>query len=309
MKFKKETPLKVSPLVNYNVPKYPSFYDNLEYAEKSNGLFSLRQTSLIVASALTAMTYLPINAGDGVNKKFKNPFSVSKSGLPYRSSPYGTGAPTRLSDEAAKKFIKQIFKEEGIELKDDFKYNKSGNEFIVTSYNKKMNIGFVYGSYKTLDSIDALLGWSNSYGDYKKMDQKTAIRTIGKAYTKKIDEAFKLNDIKKRSTALEALHKESRKEISKSLLSLEEAKNLEKNAVLTKEFIAVISKYDSRISFYMTNPEKDFEKIFEAKTKEERKKLYKEFQKDFAKKRAATQVMDLEENVRKYIKWAKSHGL
>lgn len=318
---KKTSELKVKPVLKYDIPKYPSFYDNYCSKESRNILNEFKGTSLIIASALSIASLMVLNADEEGKEKTANPFPISSSGLPHHSSPYGTGAPSRLNDKAARAFIKQIFEEEGIKLKEGVKFKNEKVEFEVSGYNEDKKIGFVFGDYSTLDEVDAIKGWSdpNPENDltkeFEEIEEKTASYVyFNNKYGKELKEIFKEADKKKRAKSLQDLYVKFRKKESEKKLSLAEAKELEKDAIKNKEFIAVISTFDNRLTFYHGSiTEKDLAEVMAVKDKKKREQMYKKLldknKNEFFDEKPIIQVMDLEENVRKYIQWAKSQGL
>ena len=189
--FSNDSPLRVRRVRSYRVPRYPSHTDPdpttnpepVPYPWKSSvaaALLALGEVSCgkkeVKVSASSPRPDSPPPPGERVitpgeakvvdeiladvlratPKGERNPFALSLgfSGLPYVSSPYGTGAPTTLDSALAQKLITRIFSAEGLKPQpttfeeDDFTATAQG-------YDPEKHIGYIIGDWENLDESAA----------------------------------------------------------------------------------------------------------------------------------------------------------
>ena len=90
-----------------------------------------------------------------------------------------------MQDDLARKIIGRVFAEEGYKLEEDFAYDRDGVAFTADGYSPESRVGYVFGSWKTLDG-DAVISWQNrgepsNSGDKKKLSLEEAERLVKRA--------------------------------------------------------------------------------------------------------------------------------
>lgn len=182
----KKNPLRVQPLRRYDVPKYPSWSDpdptlfpervalpfsrELIVAVASLGLAGCLNDAAAsfvppkkkATTTAEAKTTEPKAPRSSVAAPESNPFPLEGSGLPFRTSPYGTGEPQRLEAELARRAIDAVFAAEGIELTSGYAYAKDGVAVKLDGYDPKSRLGYVFGDWDKLDG-SALISWAESH--------------------------------------------------------------------------------------------------------------------------------------------------
>ncbi|MBI3099362.1 MAG: hypothetical protein HYY93_14145 [Planctomycetes bacterium] len=274
---------RVRPVRRYRKPEYPSHRDpdptlhpvpvpypfagRAAAAIASLGLTALLQTSCSKdPSTSAAPGTQPAAAPDSGSKPpSRNPFAVAESGLPFQTSPFGTGAPERLEEKLVRRIADRIFKEAGYTLRRYHPYDRDGVSFVADGYDPEKKVGYVHGTWETLDQ-DAIVHWDRAEGE----------------------KAPPAEDPKK--------------------LSLAEATRMESRAVKDREFIAVISAFDSRFEYQWYNVSEDLRKkvseVDAIPDPSKRMVAQETLQEEIAREAVAR----LEEAVREYIAWAKSQG-
>jgi len=248
------------------------------------------------------------------SKAGENPLRLELSGLPHQTSPYGTGAPSYIEDRIARSAIEKIFAEEGIALEKRYTYDNDGVAFVADGYNPKLKIGYFFGSWQTLDQ-DAIISWmtraEKEGGPPTQEELKRKLEWMGYSadaeLKAEIGKAAGIQDEGQLRQAYDALARKS----GKSKLSLAEAQALEKRAEQGKEFIAVISQFDSRFitsRWGRVSSEEEaaeMKRIESLKTPKEKKDAWRTLK----EKAAVRSVEALEKAVRQYIQWARAQGL
>lgn len=247
----------------------------------------------------------------------QNPFVSKNSGLPHRTSPYGTGQPSYMSDEVARKLIDRIFKEEGFDLAPQVLYDQDGIAFRTSAYDRKRGIGYVWAFWSTLDE-DAIVSWSTP---------GTGLHEVPSA-PEKIRQWFKGRDwrlqrlppsLQGEATRIQAMPDgpEMAKAFARfskayhaELLSMDEMKALDQ-APQRKEFIAVISQFDGRhvYSGWGVSNAAPLKKLLEEAEKTKDAKQVEAIYRKIHELEAQDTLTVLERNVREYIAWARSQGL
>ncbi|MCF6177592.1 MAG: hypothetical protein L3J71_17695 [Victivallaceae bacterium] len=296
--------LEVKPVKRYSSPQYPSYLDPDPSCLPEAYPYPFRHKAMLAAATLGFSGLLQsVSAAEPAKT---NPFIVSSSGLPYRSSPYGTGRPSRISDENARKLIDKIFKEKGFVLQPNFKYKKGGIEFTASGYDPAKKIGYLYGTWNTLDHADAVLSWMRPRKG-QPIDANRLKYFLGKEYSKQLAEATKIADDAERQKAFRALLEDKERKEGVTRLSLKEANILEKRAEKEQEHIALISQFDRRFEYSGSGriDSKEREKIMKISDPKERQAAFK-----LARGKSAKQAMKkLEEAVRRYIEWTRTQGI
>lgn len=304
------------PLKRYTVPRYPSYEDPDPTLHPAPVPYPFRTGAISALAGLGLATAGLAGAGQSNDQQnaSANPFRLALSGLPFQTSPYGTGQPSYIQDEVARKVIDKIFAAEGIKLEEGYSYDTNGLAFRADGYNKDLRIGYVFGGWTSLDS-DAIVSWMDREApDGAPLSKEQIARKLqwlgysaSEALQKELKDAAKLDDIEKLRAAYAVL----REKIGKVKLSLAEAQALEKRAEEGKEYIAVISQYDQRFvtSGWGRLPPEELQaeqkRIAGLKTDAE-----KEVARQALEARMATDGLKaLEQAVRQYIRWARSQGV
>ncbi len=247
----------------------------------------------------------------------QNPFVSKNSGLPHRTSPYGTGQPSYLGDEAARKLIDRIFKEEGFDLAPHVLYDQDGVAFRASGYDRKRGIGYVWAWWPTLDE-DAIISWSHpATGLHEVPSAPQTIRDWFKARDWRLQrlppslqgDAARIQAMPDGPEMAKAFARFS-KAYHAELLSMEEIKALDQ-APGRKEFVAVISQFDGRhASRGWGDPNSDRlrQLVEEAKRTTDAKRA-EAIHREILELEARDVLTVLERNVREYIAWARSQGL
>jgi len=328
---KTKNALVVKPVKRYKIAKYPSYSDPDPLSHPDSYPYPFRCSPPLLATSLGLVSTLQA-AQQPFSPEEGNPFPVATSGLPHQTSPYGTGAPSRISDEVARKIIDAIFAEEGFSLTRDYMYNKDGVAFKASGYDENKKIGYVYATWENLDRTDAIIPWWRPNRKHffmvpkngaSPLDIQTEDKSVAYRYLRngneeelaRLAEYGEIMDISKRRKLLEGLIQshfdrqdvEYQEQYGKTNLSLKEAGKLERQEADRDEYIAVISQFDRRFSYssWSSINREDYIRVGKIKDKDERARAYQELQENAA--HAA--LRQLEESVRRYINWARSQGL
>lgn len=294
--------LKVKKLKSYKKPNYPSFMDPdpTQHPSPVDYPYSKKLLSTVL---MISMAY----SVQGEEKEAAaNTFTKEFTGLPYHSSPYGTGRPSRMSEKEAVAVLKKVFKEEGINLKAGGHFKEGGVEFDLSEYDEEKGIGYVWGNWNSLDD-DAVINWMKS--GLRKNPVQVQPYLIDQLKDKK--EAARILEIKDKKEQAQAYLKAydiEQESESKKKLSLKEISQLEVIAKDKKKFVLVLSQYDPRLIQRAWDPVITPEikkKLAAASSEEERKEILRNSQQQTADAILKT----LEKDVRSYINWAKSQGL
>lgn len=285
---------RVKPLRRYRVPRYPSHSDPDPTLHPYPVPFPFRRELLRAAAGFGIAAALGCGHREKTKIVFtdpKNPFLLKQSGLPHQSSPYGTGAPVRIDDDRAREVIDRVFRDEGFSLEGGMLYDRDGIEFRTTGFDPRHRIGYVFGGWGNLDD-NALESWQVTEREPVPDGDPDAIRKwieerewmVGRMpapIREEVARVLAMDDAKAMATAFDELRVKWHAE----LLSLEEIRELEREAPGRKEFVAVISQFDKRLEtgHYLGDdpPESAVRERLEL----------------------------LERNVREYIAWARTQGL
>lgn len=248
----------------------------------------------------------------------QNPFVSKNSGLPHRTSPYGTGEPSYLSDEIARKLIDRVFKTEGFDLAPQVLYDTDGVALRTSAYDRKRGIGYVWASWPTLDE-DAIVSWTRGdtgTGLPEEPGTPERIRDWFKGRDWRLQrlppslqgEAARIQAMPDGPEMAVAFARFS-KAYHAELLSMEEIKALDE-APRRKEFIAVISQFDGRhLTGYTAVRSEAVKKLLAELEKTKEPDQVKEAWRRLAELDSREVLSVLERNVREYIAWARSQGL
>jgi len=329
MKNPKPRDLEVVPLKKYREPRYPVAGDfDMAVLRGQPYPFSSRfrswATTIGASSLICSLVSGEEPAGDGTG----NPFSVAKSGLPFRSSPFGTGQPSYLSQEIAREIIDRIFAEKGFKLQQDFVYRKDDIAFKATGFDAKARVGYVWADWNSLDPADAIIHWIDEQFSKKSIEQLIDTdqgepakleasagylvqvmeeRYQGGQFKAEVEKATSIKSLPDRLRALADIFEKAKATESEEKVSLREMKSLEAGDGKDRDFVAVISQRQFEYQEYPTTPElqKKFEAARLIKDDAERAKAYQELQKE-----AASETLKrLEGSVRDYLEWARGQGL
>jgi hypothetical protein len=307
---------RVRPVRRYGAAKYPSHADPdpTTYPAPVEFPFHRELVRAVAGVGLAAAMF-----GTALSQQQdppQNPFPLAKSGLPHRTSPYGTGQPSYMDDQLAVKLIHKVFKEEGFDLK-DVTYEKDGVAFRPSGFDPKRRIGYVWGNWLTLDN-DSIVNWMNAR-EGKPADPTEAVeikkwfdwnehKLKGLSYAQQ-KEAARLRHLEDDAAVVEGF-KKFIKTFHDELLSVDEIKKLEEEFPKKKEFIAVISQFDPRFLIRERGWTPEVMELYKA-AKEDPALLKKaeERHRQIMEEGAKEQLKTLERNVREYIAWARSQGL
>ena len=134
-------------------------------------------------------------------------FTLAKSGLPHRSSPYGTGLPQRLTEAQARAVIEKVFKEEGYDLRPDYRVRSHNVSFDAQGYDPGKKVGFVFAHWGNLGD-GAIVSWAIRPGSDQGSDEawvKAHLRMLGAEDRKRAQRALEISDEKERKQALRRL--------------------------------------------------------------------------------------------------------
>lgn len=330
----KQTEPRVQPVRRYKVPRYPSHQDPDPTRHPQPIPYPAgRQLLTAVASlglAASASCSRPDDAGSGASGQTVNapierhpypppvcyaddgqPISVETehaldlafTGLPHRTSPYGTGVPNYIDEELAREVVAEIFRDHGYQLKPKVPMDEDGMKFVLDGYDQDKKIGFVVGGYGSLD-VDACISWQLP----EEVDWKARIdfiRSMARYYPdlkplmSEIETAQAIPDAGKRDLALQAIAEKHQG----NMLSLAEIKQLDQQAKQSKRFVAVISQFDRRFETAYVDYQ-EIEKIEQIPDVGKRDLMRKELERKAAQKA----IEQLELSVRDYIAWARSQG-
>jgi len=268
-------------------------------------------------------------------KGTENPFALKLglSGLPYVSSPYGTGAPTPLSTEIARALIARIFKAEGLEatLTTFAEKDFTGS---VDGFDKEKHIGFVIGNWDSLDRT-AFGSWMSqellmfASGDSPPVppDERAQLRDYMDRSAKWLFERTQLSESQKAeltaATKLESVQEKAKayvallQKVEDAKFSMAEIELAEKQADAHRRYLAIISIYDQR--FQITEYDPEARDRFEALQLEaekikfgdadEKAQWYRKQHDMLWTEMSRQRLMELARSVREYIAWARRSGI
>ena len=324
-----QPPLKVEPVRRYRRPGYPTSEDFDPAVLLAHPYpFSSRFRTWVTTFGASSLLCSWVGAEPPEAKGLENPLTIAKNGLPYRSSPFGTGMPSYISEDLARQVIERVFREAGYELKQGEQYRKGDVVFTTSGYDPDARVGYVWGDWESLDRRDAIIDWSTPKlgeaeiqnlikqeaqdpaacsaqlerlaGQLKRMDPE------GKR-TKAIDEAMARKSVQGKAETLALILDEIQSEEGDDRISLEEMKALEERKNGEHDFIAVINRYDLRFASHGWDRDLHAKqmKARQIENEDERRATLEKIEKEHA----AKGLKELEEAVSDYLSWARSQGL
>jgi len=321
--------LEVKPLKKYREPRYPITQDfDLSVLRAQPYPFSSRFRSWATTLGASSLICSLVSGEEPPANEKGNPFTVAKSGLPFRTSPYGTGIPSYLSLEQAREIIDKVFADGGFKLQKDFDYRKDDIAFKATGFDAKAKVGYVWADWNTLDPADAIINWMD--GNYTKESVERFIEEnkdkpdnlkqyadqIGRMLERKdpekkfeaqIAQARAIENLPERMRAMSALLETFKAKESDEKVSLREMKALEANAAKDRDFVAVISQRQFAYHRGFRDPEmqKAWQEANAIEDPAERAEAMRKLQME----EASATLKQLEESVRDYLEWARGQGL
>jgi hypothetical protein len=304
-----ETELRVKPVKRYRVPRYPSHADPDPTLHPQPVPYPASRKFLAsVAMGLAASSGCdqPAATGGAAGAAPSNPFTVAVSGLPHRTSPYGTGVPNYLDAELARRVIERTFQQAGYRLARQQTYDRDGVAMVIDGYDARKKVGYVFGNYRNLDD-DAVIRWWAARAAAAGLDAEIDALERTLQYEPEAKELAEIKQARQLDPqGREAAFRAILAKRSRALISMGEIQQLEDRGPRDKEFIAVISQFDPRfISEHWYTADKDETAAINAIP-------------DPAKREAASRAMQeklarvaierLEKSVREYIAWARSPG-
>jgi|GEM_PF-6780408 len=123
--------LKVTPILTYNTPKYPAYYEPnpLQIPSKKGSKVSFYKTALLGVIGLFSFN------NDAEAQTKENPIKFEELGFPRRGGMCGTGAPKRLDRESAVAIIDSVFSANAVKLQKDYDFSKGDVVFKTGGYN------------------------------------------------------------------------------------------------------------------------------------------------------------------------------
>jgi hypothetical protein len=303
----------VVPTPHYPTPRYPSHLEPNPLDEPYPVPFPGGEkllTALLGAGALAGLGLAGFGQeASAPDSKAESPFRFSNTGLPYRTSPYGTGQPTRLSRELAREVIDRAFKEAGFELKEKVPILGEGLAFEATGFDPERKTGYLFADWENLDD-DAFVRWLRPMEETRSIEDK--VRAIAEQWphdppseeSREAREALELPPGSERDKRMRECiqHRHDRR------LSLEEAKRLDEPKGKEGPFVAVISRYDPRLTI---RHDPSIVKRYRSQLEEARgdpdriEELYRQIERD----QAQATLQRLEKEVREYIAWVRRQGV
>lgn len=139
--------LEVTPVVAYPEPAYPSYRDPRPSLDEP-ALPSLpRELARAVAAAMIGVS-LPLSAlGAGTAPPSANPFALATSGFPIHPIRYGTGQPSRLTEEEARPLIRRVLGAAGLKLAEEVDPKLPGIRARLDGWDARKKIGYEFVSW------------------------------------------------------------------------------------------------------------------------------------------------------------------
>ncbi|MBI4822590.1 MAG: hypothetical protein HY791_40390 [Deltaproteobacteria bacterium] len=266
----------------------------------------------------------------------ENPFKLRHSGLPFASSPFGTGAPSYIPDELARRAIEKVFAGAGFELESEYRIEIGDVRFVASGFDERKRVGYIWATWANLDH-DAALSWrdpedfetagmteqstADDYAAYlaqaswmpeaerARLREEFSVVPRAADFDGTPDRPSKVRSAFARLRTWEAFRRavaviyRQTQSIDPLKLSLVEARRLESLPV----HVAVISQFDRRFLFgqWADDSEAEFRRIQAITDYAERRRAYQEL----GERRAADAIARLEAEVRSYVSWLGSQGL
>jgi len=305
---RRDRPLEVKPVRRYRVPRYPSHLDPdptrhpraIPYPFTSN--VARVAASLGITASIFGAACADESAGKTAEARRPHPLTLGQSGLPFRTSSYGTGEPELLDEMHAREVIDRLFAEAGYSLRPAWQYDHADVSFTADGYDPTRKVGYVFATWKNLEG-DA---WDNWWGgDPRGAEQEVASLegVLSEEVGARVRQARAVADPKARDAAFVAIRDES----VRTRLSLRDGRALEREAERGETFIAIIAQTDRRFCYQPDYSREAMERRREAEAitdPAERQRAVAAIEKADAKEVLAA----LEQAVREYLAWVKSQG-
>jgi len=342
------SPLRVRRVRGYRVPRYPSHTDPdpttnpepVPYPWKSGvaaALLALGDTSCAKEEATVAKVVDEIVA-ESMREKPKgdrNPFAqaLGFSGLPHVSSPYGTGAPTRLDNALAQDLITRIFAAEGLKTQPATFAEK---DFMATAqgYDPEKRIGYILGNWENLDGT-AVGSWMSKELQKIASGEREVENPKDPEVLKNIDstagflfrEAGKREGLKQELEAITKIDTARAKaqaclalaaKLDEPKLSMAEIRRAEKMAEDHQRYLAIITVFDRRFESYHQDDSGFYKRMNDIRKQAEQRKFANDAEKwEWIQQQDAPiqaemqreKLVKLAQSVREYIAWARRNGL
>lgn|GEM_PF-6160964 len=303
--------LRVKPVRRYRAARYPSHLDpdptmfpvRIPYPASKKLLAAVASAGIAasVSCSNESVSSAPIDPNA------KNPFTATVSGLPHRTSAYGTGVPDYIDADLARRVIERTFRQQGYDLSSDHRIDEKEIACPIDGYDAKRKIGYVFAGYSNLEN-DVLVRWWATQA--KSGDTDSAISTMIQSarfgpdqqkLSAEVKAARALPDPARREAALQVILEK----YSSERLSRAEIEKLRVRAPRTKQFIAVISQFDRRFASQPVRIDrKQLDAIKNISDPAKRAAAMRELE----EKASRVAIERLEKSVREYISWARSQG-
>lgn len=165
--------LKIQPLKKGYLPNYPSWEDPNPLLFPNTRPYPFRDRMLkylaaagFISSGLLA-TLIP-NVSWAQKAELYNPFTFKDLGIPFRTSMFGTGLPSRMTALEIRSIIETAFKKEQIDLRSGVIYKEGIYAYELDGYNADMKIGYVFADYGRFGPGTSTSSFGRNQGDYKK---------------------------------------------------------------------------------------------------------------------------------------------
>ena len=360
----RERPFEVRPVRRYTLAKYPSHRDPDPCSYPDTVPFPF---SRAVISAVAGLGVAAGGAGCGPEEDTEggskvgerrsgastrktadgealtNPFTLDRSGLPYRSSMFGTGQPSYIQDDLARKVIDRVFREEGIELARKHPLKDKEVEVVLDGFEPSSGFGYFFARFQNLEN-DAFVHWAITTPLLPTPDEVRRARSRLKAELER-SSPERIESMRRRMTQLGVptgrvrLPESSSLEYARAMeaalateddaafrdaysrvqeirrregLSLAEAVKLIERAERGDQYVAVISQFDLRYAQpgFSTSRLSELQRAKHRAIGQIEDPVEKAAaRKKFAEELARAAVERLERDVRQYIRWARSQGL
>jgi len=258
------------------------------------------------------------------NPPSQHPSESNIKHLPVKIGWCGTGLPSYIDKQEACLVINDIFKTYGFALKKDYKIKMNNIECILSGFDNKNKVGYIYGGHHSLDE-DALQVWSHPKnrkkikGFWLSVDLLSTY--LSKEYAGELKKAESIKDEQKQQEFLWDLVEKHTKKKSKRALSLKEAKFLSELYKTENIFILFISRFDSRFTYSEEVDEllvlidkrlKEVKSKFDQSKLPEDKQSYtveiedlEEYKKRLGTRTKTAALKNIEENVQNALDWLK----
>ena len=176
--------LQVTPILTYNTPKYPAYYEPnpLQISSKKGSKASFYKMVFLVVIGLFAFN----NDAEAQTKenpiKFKE-VNFKKNSLPHTYSMYGTGSLTyyreKLDRESSIAIIDSVFRANDIDLQKDYNFSEGELTFKTGGYDPELCAGYVWLDYENTRPDTFYSGMSYYLQEYLLPKDKERYQNVG----------------------------------------------------------------------------------------------------------------------------------